>query len=567
MLAFEPAPDAFNGPERAITGGLHALSGVPATSDCLGRRTIRVRLLSGSGTGGLNSGGAMSSKRSSSPLLDALTLSGAGVVAGGISGVTAIVAARMLGPVGFGIWQTARLILQFASYSTLGVEWGVHRELPYIKAKDPDDTTRRREILQVALGFTIISAGIVGLAIGIFGSLLFDSVPREVFYLLGVLIISHQVYMLADKVTTASGHYGLAGVVNIVTSLAALVFAIIGILTLGVAGLVLSQICWGLLGLIIIARTMGLAIAPVFSKDILRRLIEIGLPTIGNGLIHLGTRSLDRVAILIFLGTTYLGFYGLALAAASYLEMVFQAIGRVVLPRFTTRYAETNDFSRLRGPLMRVLMVHTFAFAALSGAVVLWLPAVVHFVLPEYRPGISAASILLFGMALLSIRTTLVYFFLAGDRLMRSTALQLPLLAAGVGVVWLAMSIRPSIDTAAASSALVYGAVSIGFFTYALHLTQASGAEMIAAIGTLLLPIAYSAVTAWALYEGLFGLGTETDGGPLVIKTLAASLLFVVAQAPLMALLNRRTGAVSETIRLAGSLVTRRQMTYASKGH
>lgn len=508
---------------------------------------------------GSNDGTTVDPKRPLSPLLDVFTLGGAGVVAGGISAMTAMVAARLLGPAAFGLWQTARVILQYTSYSTLGVEWGMHRELPYIKTRDGDDTSRQREIVQVTLGFTMLSAGIVGLATGILGPIVFGVVPSGVYYILGIVVVSHQLYVLADKLATASGRYGLAGAVNIATSCASLVLGVIGILTLGVRGLLLSQICWGLLGLILITRSLGMTLRPELTADVLRKLVSTGLPVVGNGLLHLAAKSVDRLTILAFLGTTYLGYYGLALAVASYLEMTFQAIGRVVLPRFSARYAENHDLSAMRRPITRVLLVQTFAFSALGGVIVFWLPVAVHIVLPAYQPGIAAASVLMFGMVLLSVRSTLVYFFLASDRLLRFSSLQIPLVAIGVAFVWLAMRARPSILMAATASSILYGTISLIVFAYALRLTGAGPPEIARTAAVLVMPVVYAAVITWLLHEQVFHLDARQDAASLVLRTTAASALFVVAQAPMVVLLEHITGAVREALQVATTPVARRR--------
>jgi hypothetical protein len=72
------------------------------------------------------------------------------------------------------------------------------------------------------------------------------------------------------------------------SSFVGLVVGVIGILTLGVPGLLLSQACWGLVGTALIISALGILPRPTIDSGVLRRLISVGLPTIGNGLLQLG---------------------------------------------------------------------------------------------------------------------------------------------------------------------------------------------------------------------------------------------------------------------------------------
>lgn len=487
--------------------------------------------------------------------LAALTTSTA--TASAISAITSIIAARLLSPVGFGVWQSARLVQQYGLYASLGVGMGMHRHLPMVIERAPDDDGAQRTTVNTAFSFATLMAGVAAIAVMAVGPFVSDSIPGYVFYLLGGVIITQQLVILSDQLATSLGRYGVSSVANLATSIAGLVLGIVGMLAFGVGGLLLSQICWAVLGIVMIIWPLQISLRPVLQFGVLRDLVATGTASIGNGLIFLGFKSLDRIAILALLGTVALGYYGFALAAASLIEMIFQPIGRVTLQRSAAVYERTRDLLTVWQRVTRILIGQMIVFSAVAGICVLWLPVVVRFILPDYEPAQTAASILLFGMVVFSLRSTLVYYHLATGKLIHTYPLQLVLLAIGAAVLWGAMERYPSITTAAIAGSSVYAVTSISFAIYSLRMIDASAGFIAGSILSLILPVTYTAAVTFALLQVMTNLDVFQGSIGLVLASVLFSLVFVVLQIPLLIFAERKTRLVSEVASLLQTMLAR----------
>lgn len=489
---------------------------------------------------------------SSSALADVAVLGGAAIVATVISAIANIVAARLLGPADYGIWQTARMIIQYSTYASLGVGLAMHREIPYLaataEAHSIDTADLQRQIIRVTFWFTVLTAAVVGLAAVIFGSRISTSIPIGLYGVVAVVVLTQQMFIFADRLATSYGRYALAGLANVVTSCLCLVLGIAGIELFGVAGLFWSQVCWSLVGTLLIMRAFHIRLLPDLSPRLLRRLVRIGVPTMGNGLLSLLTKSIDRVAILAFLGTTSLGYYGLALSTSSFIEQAFQPIGRVVLQRSAAAFAVTNDPHALRRPIIRVLHIQVFAFALLVGVAYVSMPLMVRLVLPQYESAIAPTIILMFGAAFLSLRSTLVHFLLAADRLLSSYPLQIAILIPGIGGIWFSMHEKPTILMAAIVTAAVFTVMGVAFVAQSLLISGAGWLDSARTIAVVVMPLVYTATLGWLLSTPLLHLSPHLPTAPLAVRTCIAIALFVAGEIPMVMLAEHSAGAATECL-------------------
>lgn len=427
----------------------------------------------------------------------------------------------------------------------------MHRQLPIAISHDPDDDDSQRAIINSAFSFSVLMITIAGIGIMIFGPSVSDSIPRSVYFLVGIAVVARQLSVLSDQLATSVGRYGLSGLTNVTTSVVGLILGVVGMLAFGVDGLLLSQICWAMLGFLMISRSLKVNIRPQIDLDVLRALIATGIATIGNGLIFLGFKSLDRVAILAFLGTVSLGYYGLALAAASLIEMTFQPIGRVTLQRSAAVHAQSETLLPVWRRVAAILIGQMTVFSMLAGVMVLWLPVVVHFVLPEYGPGQTATSILVFGVVAFSLRSTLVYFHLATGRLIRTYPLQIALLIAGAVAVWATMTLSPGLTAVATTVSIVFAIVSLVFAVYSLRLIDTSLRFILKNVITIILPAAYTSIETFGLLQLTPRFDLVSGSLGLVLSSIILTVVFLVLQLPVLLFAEQKTGLLSELAALA----------------
>jgi O-antigen/teichoic acid export membrane protein len=205
--------------------------------------------------------------------------------------------------------------------------------------------------------------------------------------------------------------------------------------------------------------------------------IRLGLVFTINGFLYLLTKSVDRILILLLLGTSALGYYGVALLAMSYVELVGTAVGRVVFPHIVGRFEQRRDLADIRHYVVRASVALGAAGAFCGGLGALLLPAAVTIVLPRYAAtSVVPAQILVLAGAYLVIRSTVEYFFVAVSKLPRTFPIQLAVTALALTAGLVVLRADLGLVGMAATMVGAHLTTSLGFTGYAFaHYDHGAG--------------------------------------------------------------------------------------------
>jgi O-antigen/teichoic acid export membrane protein len=463
-----------------------------------------------------------------------------------------LVAARMLGPGGYGVWNALLLIMDYGAYAPAGTFSGMDQAVP-ARIVDGDaarlDRLKRAGLLNVLVTTGVfVAAGLLYFAGstgqianawgfgGVVVALACVTLHAVSYYHL-TLLRSH------GNITAVSLWFLLQGTIGVGLGLAL-------IPTLGVWGLL-----WGWFAGTLVATLsvmwQGRAVVPLvptLARDSIT-LLSIGFPMFLYTLSNFVMRSLDRVIIFRFLGTHSLGLYGLAVMAVGFLLTLPDAIAYVLYPQLVRRYREGGDApARIRDQVRRAMRALSVVMPALCALAYLAADDAVDGLLPSFNDGVPALRILCFSAAGLSLANlgSIVLMTLGRQRLLVPVALGMTIL--GVVLDLLAIRMDYGIRGVAWATFITYAINSAVLIALAEAGLGSRLRERLLFLARVFLPLLVAIPLAWG-FERYFP-GHGPAGLMRALRYLGSAIGWLVLYGLMIAPLARGIGLR----RLAGEL-------------
>jgi O-antigen/teichoic acid export membrane protein len=315
--------------------------------------------------------------------------------------VRGLIAARLLGPAGYGSWNALVLLLEYGNYAPLGTYLALDQTVP---ARIVDGDARRLDQVKRAGLFTVVvSTTLFGVLCLLYFARHLGQIRsvwglRGVAMMIGCLALTNLSYYHLTlmrshgNIGAVSRWWLLQGAIGVVLGLAL-------IPRIGVWGLLWGWLTGTLIATlsVIWAGHRVVPLAPSASPESIA-LLKIGFPMFIYSASSFVMRSLDRVIILRFLGTEALGLYGLSVMAVGFLLTLPDAAAYVLYPQLVRRYREAGDApAAIRDHVHRAMRAVSLAMPALCAIVYLGADDVVEWLLPRFRGGVPSLRILCFG--------------------------------------------------------------------------------------------------------------------------------------------------------------------------
>jgi O-antigen/teichoic acid export membrane protein len=305
----------------------------------------------------------------------------------------ALIAAKKLGPVTWGVWQLLYLILAYSSFIHLGVINGMNREIPVLNGSGDQKSVRL--IRSVVLGSVLASSLMAGLVIFVFAFSI-DAVPaagplRWMPMLLVVYLLHRylEVYLRSDK---------LFGHVSLQQLFLAVVFPTIAIPLLiaqNLPGYIIGQSLAIFLTCLFITMSSPIRLRLRFNLAETIRLLKIGFPIMTAGILYALMMTVDRVIISTLLTMQQLGYYSLSILVMGSLTLIPMVVGQQIYPRMAEAWGRTSTCKELAPWIRRQIIMSIGLTAPMIVAAYIILPPIVQQFLVDYVPGITAMKITL----------------------------------------------------------------------------------------------------------------------------------------------------------------------------
>jgi O-antigen/teichoic acid export membrane protein len=455
--------------------------------------------------------------------------------------VRGLVAAAVLGPVGFGAWNALSLILDYGSYASLGAIQGLDLVLPAAALRG--ETGPARTAMRGAWWVTLVGGVLFAIAVAVhLASGTWLSLSRWGWGAPALMLAAAFVQLAIQYHVSSLRASREFEVVSIGLSLQAIVGGGLGIATVGKAGvwgLLWSWLAGGLCALLWMRRSpLRPPLAPA-HPDQGAKLAVIGLPMFAFFALTLLIRSFDRIALVRFGGNDALGVYSIGLIVAGLVFYPPEAAAAVLFPRIAASAGGARDPERTRDEVLRAQRALTLALPLLVGPGLLWAPPIVARLLPSFTPGLASMRVLAMAALVMSM-ATLPGYYLLGLGLARSL---LPAAGVATAVAAIAIFTTAALDPRPIS---VAWAATAGYAAFALallglatpRLAPAAGQRAALLLGTL-------GPTLWAVVVLLFLTRVQDLS---VAAAASRTALFLAAYAPLALVLGRELG-IAQTVR------------------
>lgn len=357
------------------------------------------------------------SSRSKKTLSDSLKYSASGYFSYIFSFITGIVTRRVLGPALMGVFSELMLIFQYMKFYDFGILNSLDKEIPYWNGRDETDKSKWIQDLGFSVNFYL--SVIAGIALVLFSLFV---VSTDVVFIMSLRLLAVLVVIqaLASFYTVIIRTHHKFNILSIYVILVA-VLELILIVFLGIRynfyGVLAAYFLTTLGGLFYLfqasAKRFHIYIRLPWKE--IARLFRIGFPLFLSGLIFLLVRSIDRIMIIGFLGQIQLGYYSIATMMFAGIYQLPTLIYSVIFPRFYEAFGR-SDLKGVRLHFEKPILIFAHLFPIVIGATILILPFFVHYLLPDYQPGVAPANILLLGVFFISLINMPMYLLTALDK-------------------------------------------------------------------------------------------------------------------------------------------------------
>ncbi len=399
------------------------------------------------------------------------------------------VAAFLLGPAIFGMWQGVRIVLGYGANAGLGAIEGMQREVPLLHGKGEGETAKT--ITGISFFFNFAVSFI--LAALLMAATFFIAASQETLLALrfaSVLLVLQSFKIFYETLLKANKEFGILSIAAVIDGMGFLISAV----------LIFYFSFLGFLGGFTATMFISTAYAAWKSKyfamqwdrKILLRLISIGFPIMLIGFSGIGFQTIDRLLILGFLGPVSLGIYSLGALVFMPFTFVLYTANSVMFPHFSERFGEMGTDGSLKNMLMIPLHNLSLVTPVAIGAIAVILPTVVSVFLPAYKEGVGAATIFLFGSFFVSTVGMVANFFIATNRQMIYLFILIVSMVFNAVASFILLSLGYGIIGAAIGAASSYIVFFVTMITLSFRYFHIPSRELAGWLGGFLFPVAYT---------------------------------------------------------------------------
>jgi O-antigen/teichoic acid export membrane protein len=471
---------------------------------------------------------------------DVLKFTSARSITQGIGFFTAIALRKFLGPFYMGIWSLLKVVLGYASHSTLIMNKGAAVKIPLHSGEG--DREAEDNVKNIVFTFILVVSVLTSLALLIASVVLRQRYPVVV--IVGLVALSF--YMFLDNLCSfyqmllrAKHNFSVLSKAIIFEAIINLTLIMLLVRKFELYGLYITLIITALLNLIFMHLFAGYKVKLIIDKKKLLGLWEIfrtSIPIVLVSLLYWVLGTLDRIMIGKMIGIAFVGFYSIPVMTKAYVGQL-SSFGTVLYPRLMEAYGEKKSAKEIEKYVIVPIRINAYILPSVLGAVFFIVPLLVRKILPEYIPGILAMQILLIGIFFETCRAQSFFFIIALKK--QAKVIPIAVIAIGLNVLgnYILIKMGYGIYGVAAATAFVSFLSFLGIQIYAMrHFAMIK--DIIGFLVEIIIPLIYTAVVALFLERFL-------ATGNVYYDVICKSLGLTFSSVPLFLYIQKRTGIIS----------------------
>lgn len=442
--------------------------------------------------------------------------------------IRALVVMRILGPALMGAWKSALLLDSIGNFAQLGVSRGASLQVPVLDSQgnvaESDRTASSAGTFNLLLGLLLF--------VFIFVASFFVRNPNLRVAMRFVALatgVSQPFYAIRD-LTSARHLFDVRAKETLLRTVVDFAAAIALAKLFGLAGFGMASAIPVIVAAVYLQRHARLKFRLRPDAGRIRKLIGCGLP---YSLTEAGfdlLRRLDVLVMAVVLGTTFVGYYGIAFLIMDFAAILAQkGVSETLSPHLLREFGRTGSFTGVVPFYETPARLFCYVLPPILGVGALLLPECVRFALPQYLPGVPAAEITLWAVFFVAVHGSMSSFFVAAEKLPVVLRLYAFLGAGGAVAQFVVMKAGLGLTGAAWTTLTTMACLSLGEFFIARRVSGQSLREIIPFLGSLYFPLAAAAalkivVVSASLHAGL----------PLPVELPFKAALFLLLYAPIL---------------------------------
>lgn len=229
--------------------------------------------------------------------------------------------------------------------------------------------------------------------------------------------------------------------------------------------------------------------------------VKLGFPIYIVGALFSFFTTIDRLAAASFLGTTMLGYYGVASMACSFLGMIPGMIGQIMWPRIGEKLGSAGDkWAEIVPYIEKPTFLMAFLLPPVIGVVIIAIPAATEILLPRYLPGVAAAQISVLTVYFLGLMGMYGVFLGASLRLLPYGLVTALGMVIGMGGAYIAIRLGWGLEGIAWVKNISHGVVAILLLAYVEKLFGRGWKKLFLRVLFLLAPmVIVTLLTFWLI--------------------------------------------------------------------
>lgn len=341
---------------------------------------------------------------------DYLVVSISTIAVSGVSFLFSIIARRYVIPYEYGIYSTCMLLHAYLAYIQCGVLNAYNRDLPQMIGAQKNEEAVRLQV--TVLNFFVMVYTVSGILISGVLYVLFQFHIFDKRYFWGYLAAIF--FLVVDNIASfgmntmrAYGKFYYSSAVQIVKAVGSFVIGVAALKMFGYYGLYFMPISASICSIMLYGKVYVGKWSFKIDITFLKYLVKTGFPLMFSSFIWTLMASVDKFIILFFMTTEELGVYSVPLMGFSTMVLIPQSVSQVFYIKLSGAYGKTKEKRVLIDLGNRYTEINSIFTSMAAVAAFYLLPLFVKKVMPDYAQGITAAQILLVGVAIYG--TTMLY--------------------------------------------------------------------------------------------------------------------------------------------------------------
>jgi O-antigen/teichoic acid export membrane protein len=416
-----------------------------------------------------------------------------------VESIRSTIIARILGPRACGWLAILFLIPSYGSYLYLGLLPALVREVSFLKGQGKPEEVQK--IKNIIFSLLIIISSIAGPALLIFSAFFMpykeDDLLAVSCLMVFVLIFNQFLGFLVNNFI-AEKKFVTVGLLRIANAIVISCITIFLVAKLNIIGVPLGIASGSFIMCLFIHKKFKFKFEFKIETQRFLSIVKVGFPLMLILVIQ-GTYlfTVDRIMILEFLGTEYVGYY--CLTTILYI-FPFYSFSKIMFPRLAEKYGEIGNDKKLEPFIYFPIIATAYIMAVIFSIIHVILPLGVKSFLPKFIPGITCMRLSIIGLMCLSMSIVSQRMLIATNRHRHCLYFLLCALVAKMALLYFFLRQGMGINGVATANNIIYSIYSICIMIYMLNSYKNNYLQIGRSLVAIYTPFCYALLILGLLY-------------------------------------------------------------------